>query len=211
MSFNFTKNYQFTTRIQMEGHTLPVLSQTKLLGVIITSDLKWSENTKQLIKRANARMELLRRMVQFSPPIEDMKTVYITYIRCILEQSCTIWHSDLTIEDRIALERVQKNAFRNILQSKYETYEKALVDLDMETLFQRRERLLLTFGKKCSTLPLTRELFPLNNNYHDMNTRNQEKYEEVKAHTSRLQNSTVPYIQRLLNRAENETKQKQGL
>ena len=140
-----------------------------------------------------------------------MKTLYKTYIRCILKQPCTIWHSDLTIEDRIALERVQKNALRNILQSKYETYEKALVDLDMETLFQRRERLLLTFGKKCSTLPLTRELFPLNNNYHDINTRNQEKYEVVKAHTSRLQNSTVPYIQRLLNRAENETKQKQGL
>ena len=145
MNFNFTTNYQFTTRIQMEGHTLPVLSQTKLLGVVITSDLRWSENTKHLIKRANARMELLRRMVPFSPQIEDMKTVYITYIRNILEQSCTIWHSDLTMEDRIALERVQKNAFRNILQEKYESYNRALVDLNMETLYQRRENLLLTY------------------------------------------------------------------
>ena len=87
-------------------------------------------------------------MVPFSPPIEDIKTVYITYINCILKQSCTIWHSDLTMAYRIGLEWVQKNNFQNFLQSKYETFEKGLIDLHMETLFQRRERLLHTFGKK---------------------------------------------------------------
>ena len=140
MCFNYTKNYQFTTRITMDNYVLPVLTKTKLLGVIITNDIKWSENTAYLVKRANARMELLRRMVPFGPSKEDMKTIYIAYIRSILEQSCTIWHSDLNLEDRLALERVQKNAFRNILQDKYETYEKALIDLNMETLFARREK-----------------------------------------------------------------------
>ena len=106
------------------------------------------------------------------------------------------------MEDRIALERVQKNAFRNILQDKYESYSRALVDLNMETLYQRRENLLLTYGRKCTTLPQTRDLFPLNRNYHSMKTRNNEKYEVLMAHTSRFQNSTVPYIQRLLNTAE---------
>ena len=149
-------------------------------------------------------------MVHFNPPIEDMTTVYITYIRSILEQSCTIWHSDLAMEDRIALERVQKNAFRNILQNQYESYEKALVDLNMETLHKGRENLMLTYGRKCTTLPQTRDLFPLNKNYHSnsMNTKNSEKYEVLMAHTSRFQNSTVPYIQRLLNQAE---KGKRGL
>jgi hypothetical protein len=121
MCFNFTHNYQFTTRITMEGNTLPIIQQTKLLGVIITNDISWSENTKYIIKRANARMELLRKLVHFNPPIEDMKTIYISYIRSILEQTSNIWHSSLTVEDRISLERVQKNAFRNILQDKYLT------------------------------------------------------------------------------------------
>ena len=31
MNFKFTRNYQFSTRIQMEGQTLPVLNQSKLL------------------------------------------------------------------------------------------------------------------------------------------------------------------------------------
>ena len=136
----------------MEGYILPILPQTKLLGVIVTQDIKWTENTKYIIKRANARMELLRRLVPFNPPIEDMKTVYIAYIRSILEQSSNIWHSDLNEEDRISLERVQKNAFRNILQDKYISYEQALSDLKMETLFSRREKLLLNFGKKCAEM-----------------------------------------------------------
>ena len=105
-----------------------------------------------------------------------MKTVYISYIRSILEQSSNIWHSDLSVEDRISLERVQKNAFRNILQDKYITYEKALQDLKLETLYARREKLLLNFGKKCTLLPQTKFLFPLNNKVHTMNSRKAEKY-----------------------------------
>ena len=113
MVFNFTKNYNFTTRVKMGGETLPILKNTKLLGVIISDDLKWSENTKYLVKKANARLELLRKLVKFNPPISDMKTVYIAYIRSILEQSCSLWHSSLTKEDRVTLERVQKNAFKD--------------------------------------------------------------------------------------------------
>ena len=104
----------------MGEDVLPVVSQAKLLGVIITDDLKWTENTKYIIKKANARMELLRKISKFSPPIEDMKNIYILYIRSILEQSCSIWHSDLTEEDFPG--KSPKNAFRNILQDKYEGF-----------------------------------------------------------------------------------------
>ena len=75
----------------------------------------------------------------------------------------------------------------------------------METLFARREKLLVKFGKKCAVLPQTRYLFPFKNKNHAMKTRNGEKYEVIHAHTNRFMNSTVPYIQRLLNKEENET------
>ena len=32
----------------------------KLLGVTITDDLKWKENTANIVKKANSRMQLLR-------------------------------------------------------------------------------------------------------------------------------------------------------
>ena len=47
--FNFTNKYQFTTRVTMEGNTLPIVQQTKLLGVIITNDINYMD-TKYIIK-----------------------------------------------------------------------------------------------------------------------------------------------------------------
>ena len=146
--FNFTQNYQFTSRLTMEGKPLDIVDHTKLLGLIVSNDLSWSRNTLSLIKRANSRMELLRRISSFSAPLKDLVQIYITYIRSILEQSCVIWHSTLTKEDSDNLERVQKNALRNILKERYSDYENSLKLVGLETLFLRREKLIYNFGKK---------------------------------------------------------------
>ena len=66
---------------------------------IITKDIKWDLNTASIVKKANARMELLRRVVSFGTPVEDLTTIYILFIRSILEQSATVWHSGLTEEN----------------------------------------------------------------------------------------------------------------
>ena len=73
MIFNFTQNYQFTTRLQLNGVSLEVIPKTKLLGVIIQNDLKWDENTASLVKRAKARMVILQKLSEFAAPREDMK------------------------------------------------------------------------------------------------------------------------------------------
>ena len=51
----------------------------------------------------------------------------------------TILHCDRNLEDRLALERAQKNAFNNILQDKYEMYQKALIDLNIDLICKKRE------------------------------------------------------------------------
>ena len=174
------------------------------------SDLKWSKNTDYLVKKANARMELLRKMFGFSPPVKDLFHIYITYIRSILEQSCVLWHSALTEEDSNNLERVQKNACRNILKERYISYENAISVLQIPTLVQRREILLYNFGRKCLFLEQTKHLFPLNPNSHDMIHRNTEKFSVIHAKTERLRKSTIPYIQRVLNDKHNENRRKQS-
>ena len=197
--FNFTDNFQFTSRITIEEQPLQLVSETKLLGLILRNDMKWSSNTDYLVKRANARMELLRRLAHFSAPVKDMIQIYITYIRSILEQSCVIWHSSLTEEDNQKLERVQKNACRNILKEKYESYENALDVLCIDSLFKRREKLILAYGRKCLTLDQTKEFFPLNDNMDTLKLRNRNKYRVTEGNTERFRNSTIPYIQRILN------------
>ena len=104
--------------------------------------------TENIVKKANKRMEILRRISPFGATKEEMTNIYILYIRSLLEQSCTVWHSSLTVENTQDLERVQKTALKIILQNEYKSYESALQILDLENLVERRERLCLQFAKK---------------------------------------------------------------
>ena len=52
MLFNFTDNYKFTTRLALDENNLEIVKQVKLLGVIITDNLKWKENTEYLVKKS---------------------------------------------------------------------------------------------------------------------------------------------------------------
>ena len=51
MSFNFTDNYQFSTRTSINNKNIEVLEKIKLLGVGITNNLKLEENTSLLVKK----------------------------------------------------------------------------------------------------------------------------------------------------------------
>ena len=84
-------------------------------------------------------MELLRKISSFGASLDELKNIYILYVRSLLEQSCTVWHSGLTEENAQDLERIQKTALKIILQEKYISYEKALTILDLETLEERRK------------------------------------------------------------------------
>ena len=98
--FNFTRNYQFSTRLKLNNHNLEIVDEKLLLGTIITITLSFDRNTEVIVKKAYARLELLRKVASFSPPTEDLKIIYISYIRSLLEQSCTVWNSLLTEEVR---------------------------------------------------------------------------------------------------------------
>ena len=148
MIFNFTKNYQFSTRLKLEGEIMETVTDTKLLGTIVSNDLKWNKNTENIVKKANSRMELLRKVTSFGASYAELVNIYIMYIRSLLEQSCTVWHSGLTEENSQDLERIQKSALRIILQESYTNYENALNFLEIESLYERREALCLTFAKK---------------------------------------------------------------
>ena len=108
MIFNYTRNYQFSTRLNLEGEILETVEETKLLGTILTNDLRWEKNTDFIVKKANKRMELLRQVSNFGASWDEMKNIYILFIRSLLEQSCTVWHSGLTVENKEDLERIQK-------------------------------------------------------------------------------------------------------
>ena len=90
MLFNLTRNCQFSTRLNIDGRNLERIQNTRLLVTIVSEDLSWAENTKYLVKRADTRIELLRKVACLNPPVQDLKDIYILFFRSILEQSAPV-------------------------------------------------------------------------------------------------------------------------
>ena len=59
----------------MKGEKIVNIQNTKLLGKIISDDLRWDRNTANIVRKSNARLELLRRVASFSPSLQDLKRI----------------------------------------------------------------------------------------------------------------------------------------
>ena len=95
---------------------------------------------------------------------QDLMHIYKRiYIRSRLEYSCVLWHSSLTQNNLSDIERIQKSAVKIILKNEYIDYNSALKTLDIDSLYDRRERLCFKFAKKCLKIENMKKLFPLNN------------------------------------------------
>ena len=199
MIFNFTRDYQFSTNVYLDDECLEIIDETRLLGVIVSDDLSWDKNTLSLVRRANARMRILHKLVDYGVPISDLVLIYFLYIRSVLEQSCPVWHSALTVENSQDLERVQKTALKIILQDDYINYEDSLDKLGLDSLSVRREKLCIRFAKSSVQNPSTSDMFPLNPNATNVTTRKREKFYVLPANTERLKKSSIPYMRRLPN------------
>ena len=145
-----------------------------------------------IVNKAYKRMIILHKLYSFNIEDQDMVNIYSLYIRSVLEQSCQVWHHSLSEDDITDIERVQKVACRVILGDRYSSYSQAL-----EPLTERRQKLCLKFAKKCLKHEKTQDMIPLNQNY--TNTREREKYVVQHARTSRLKDSAIPQMQRMLN------------
>ena len=147
-------------------------------------------------------MIILHRLFEFDLSVEEMVNIYILFIRSVVEYACVVWHSSISNEESNNIERVQKTALRIILKDDYENYRSALKLASLTTLKERRQKLSLSFAKKCIKSDDNADLFPENEKI--VNTRPHEKYYVTPAKTERLAKSAIPYLQRMLN--EEKTK-----
>ena len=98
MIFNFSSNYQFNTRLDIDGRKIDQICETKLLGLKIRDDLSWKSNTEMLTRKAYMRMTILKKLIQFEVPVGELVQIYILYIRSVVEQYATVWHSFITFQ-----------------------------------------------------------------------------------------------------------------
>ena len=180
------------------GEPLEVIESTKLLGVILSSNLKWQENTDFICKKGMSRLWLLRRLKMKNLEWDLILDYYTKEIRPVLELAAPAWHSGLTKAQSESIERIQKTALKIIFGPLYNNYEIACSLACVEPLDSRREFLSLNFAKKTADKSRHSDLFkPILN---PVNTRQEsKKYQEHSWRNWRFFHSPLPYLTRLLN------------
>ncbi|KAI5608791.1 gastrula zinc finger protein XlCGF28.1-like, partial [Silurus asotus] len=99
--------------VNINGTEVEQVSSFKFLGVHISEDLSWQQNTSALVKKkAQQRLYFLRSLKKsyLSPGI--LTCFYRCIIESILTNSITVWYGGSTVCERKALQRVVKTAQR---------------------------------------------------------------------------------------------------
>ena len=89
----------------LANHDIETVKEAKLLGQIITDDLKWERNIDEVVKNSNKRLRILHEASKFTGKISDLKMIYTMYIRSKLDSSSVVWHSSLNEKEINSLER----------------------------------------------------------------------------------------------------------
>ena len=200
MIFNKSRKYDFPPEVTFEdGKILECLEETKLLGVLISSSLKWDSNTKAICEKAMAKMWLLRRLKIFKLEPEVLFDYYVKEIRPLVEQGVPIWTSGLTKAQVNLIENIQKVALKIILGDFYISYDVACTLFCVPPLEYRRTELSTNFAIKLYRSPRSIEFFEPAKKV--VNTRNAQQLlvAEKKSNTKRCQNAPHNYLARLIN------------
>ena len=134
--------------VHIDEQSLDVVDEVKLLGLVITSDLKWTKNTESICKKGYSRLWMLRRLKALGADKDDLKEVYEKQVRSILEFGIPVFTAGLTVDDSNNIERVQRTAAYIILDEDYTSYGDALAVLDLEPLWERRIGICTNFAQK---------------------------------------------------------------
>ena len=62
ITFNFSQNNKLPQNLILNGNVIGNCDKIKLLGVIISNNLKWSENTQHIISKVNRKMYILNKL-----------------------------------------------------------------------------------------------------------------------------------------------------
>ncbi|KAI8483142.1 hypothetical protein Bbelb_391610 [Branchiostoma belcheri] len=85
MHICFARNPPPPPPLSINGHVLEVVPIAKCLGVTFQANLGWDSQVREMTRKGNQRLYLLCRLRQFDLPVEDLLTVYKSFVRPVVE------------------------------------------------------------------------------------------------------------------------------
>ena len=198
MLFNPCKVVDFQPTFAIDDHQIEFVEEFRLLGLVIRSDLKWKSNTCSIVKKANQRLWMIKRLKNLGADNEDLVDVFVKQIRSVLEFGVPVWNSSVFQNEKIDIERVQKSFCKIVLGDHYLSYENALNALQLENLDDRRTELCLKFALKAEKHEKFRSWFKPNAKTNVSRTK-PSKYVTVSFNHEGFKKSPLSYLTQLLN------------
>ncbi len=107
---DFRRVHSLHAPLTINGATVERVSSTKFLGVHITEDLSWTNNTAALAKKAQQRLYFLRKLRRARAPAPIMCIFYRGTIESILTSCITVWYGACNASCRKSLQRIVRAA-----------------------------------------------------------------------------------------------------
>ena len=138
LRISFSRSGSSVDHITITDKQIEAVSSTKLLGVVVSDNLRWKAHVESICKKAATCLYFLKQLRRAKVPPKDMLLFY-TCIRPVLDYACPVFHYSLPQYLCNELEMLQKRALR-IMQPDL-SYAEALVALDISSLYERRKAL----------------------------------------------------------------------
>jgi hypothetical protein len=124
MKLNVTKTKEFNISLSNVPYSFPALSidnqhlevvyTVKLLGVYLSADLKWTTHINHIYSKASKRLFAIRILKRNGVELRDLRNVYCSFIRPVLEYACPVWHFSLPVFLCDQIEQIQRRALKII-------------------------------------------------------------------------------------------------
>ena len=192
LRINFTRHPFTEEPLDINGKPFEIVESAKVLGMLVTKDLKWNKHVGNIVEKASKRLYLLKQLKRAEVEICSLYKFYTACIRSIVEYACQVFHSSLPNYLSMEIECIQRRALRVIHPDL--SYNEALKQAKLETLNDRREKLCVKLFSsiEANNDHKLKELLPPKNSPTNK-LRTNRKYNLPMMHTNRFSNSFIPY------------------
>ena len=109
LRISFSSSPRTVDPITINDKQIEVVSSAKLLGVLISDDLKWNVHVNHICKKTTTHLYFLKQLKRAKVSLKDMLLFfYTTCIRPVLEYACPVFQNALPQYLSNSLERLQK-------------------------------------------------------------------------------------------------------
>jgi hypothetical protein len=199
--YNRSNNYDFMPELQLKtGSNQEIVEEIKLVGYQFRSDLKTISNTKYIVKRAYAKMWIVRRLKALGAGTSELLDSLRSHVISVLQFASPAWTTMLTKHEENRIENVLRTGLHLVYGDRYQSYTWALKTAGMKSLKEQRNQSFEKFTKGCLKSQKFCKWFEPEGERRIHTRQKREAFKSVPARTRAYEQSAIPQMTIVANK-----------